>query len=317
MPEAEERVAEQALQWITERRPDDAAQARRRLDGVRDLGAAISRFPAASAAQVLGGQPRDVADLIEALGSYAPGYRILHTPTTVVAMRSFLVAKFHLFSLLNHLLPEGDALYQSVQHIMFSIIYTLMAEDVYFSCLADDAFPPEIKADLAGDLVALWESGIDRRTSKHLPVLTALWHARDANPPSFGTMEGSSELLRISFEMERDWERFLTKKIADNQARWALEEFLFGLSYEEIVDVRERLKEHDVSAVGRDDVRSLLGDKPRYTEVRETDPRAIYDFYTDRREAALLRKRARVIGPWQTLEGLYITYRLEQEAWTD
>jgi hypothetical protein len=41
--------------------------------------------------------------------------------------------------------------------------------------------------------------------------------------------------------------------------------------------------------------------------------RAIFDFYTDRQEAARFRKRSVTPGPYHTLEELYLRYRILQE----
>jgi hypothetical protein len=126
-------------------------------------------------------------------------------------------------------------------------------------------------------------------------------------------MNGSSELVRISIDLGNDWQEFLVKYIDDDETRWALEEFLFGLSYEEIVEVRSRLCRFGIMAVGHDEVRSFLGSCPAYTIVRNSDPRAIYDFYIDRRDAAAFRQRTSAPGPRKTLEEMYLKFRIAQE----
>jgi hypothetical protein len=96
----------------------------------------------------------------------------------------------------------------------------------------------------------------------------------------------------------------------NDETRWALEEFLFGLSYEEIQRVRSRLKRFGIGAVGYDEVRSYLGANPSYVMVDNRDPRAIYNFFIERRDACILRKRMSVPGPLHTLEGIYLKYRI-------
>jgi hypothetical protein len=230
-----------------------------------------------------------------------------------VAARSFLVAKSHAFSLLSILVRDTDRFRTPVRSVIFSIICTLMAEEVYFSCLDDPSFSESIKSRLAADLLSLWDSGTDPRSSQHLPALESLWIARDEAPPVFGTMDGFSELMRISLDLGEDWHEFVAEHISDNETRWALEEFLFGLSYEEILEVRSRLRSVGISAVNADEVRSYLGGKPAYALAKDPDPRAIYDFYVDRRDAAALRKRISSAGPLRTLEEIYLKYRIAQE----
>jgi hypothetical protein len=97
---------------------------------------------------------------------------------------------------------------------------------------------------------------------------------------------------------------------ANTETKWALEEFLFSLSYEEIVNIRSRLRRFGVSAVGYDEVRSYLGSRPAYSMIKDADPRAIFDFYVERRDAALFRKRIAAPGPQRTLEEIYLKYRI-------
>ena len=134
--------------------------------------------------------------------------------------------------------------------------------------------------------------------------------ARDAAPPIFGTMDGNTELLRISIDMEHDWQEFLVDESENDQTRWALEEFLFGLSFEEIQQIRSRLKRFGVNAIGYDEIRSFLGSKPSYSLVNDRDPRAIYDFFIERRDACALRKLRSSPGPRHTLEDIYLKYRI-------
>jgi hypothetical protein len=128
-------------------------------------------------------------------------------------------------------------------------------------------------------------------------------------------MDGTSELLRITIDMGDDWQSFLIEEAANDETRWALEEFLFGLSYEEIQKIRARLKRFGIPAVGYDEVRSYLGSRPTFALVRENDPRSTYDFFIDRRNAAMFRKRIAAPGPCFTLEEIYLKYRilLEQQ----
>jgi hypothetical protein len=122
-------------------------------------------------------------------------------------------------------------------------------------------------------------------------------------------MEGSSELIRISIELKEGWQQFLMDEATNNkETKWALEEFLFGLSYEEIFEVRSRLISSGISAIGRDEVRSYIGGHPAYGIVQDADPRGIYDFYIDRRDAAIFRKRISAPGPKKTLEEIYLKY---------
>jgi hypothetical protein len=230
-----------------------------------------------------------------------------------VATRSYLVAKSHFFSMLSLAVQDIEPFYLPLRKIHFSVIYTLVIEEVYFSCLNDPAFPEPVRFRLADDLVTLWDSGADPRSNRNVPALETLWSARDSAPPSFGTMDGASELVRLSIDMNEDWHDFLIATIGSDDARWALEEFIFGLSYEEILEVRARLHRFDIQAVNCDEVRGYLGNYSAYTIVKNTEPRAVYDFYVDRRDMATFRRRINAPGPQRTLEEIYLKYRIARE----
>jgi serine/threonine-protein kinase RIO1 len=82
------------------------------------------------------------------------------------------------------------------------------------------------------------------------------------------------------------------------------------IPYEELISVRSRLKRFGINAVDFNEIRSYLGSRPAYSVVRNHDPRELYDFYIDRKEMSLLRKRLNAPGPYKTLEEIYIEYRM-------
>lgn len=306
----EESLVQRVLEFLRSCDPAEADLVERRFQDLRIFGEAISRFPSVKETQILRGVMRNQKTLVDSLKEFSRSGRLLHTPTRIVASRSFLVAKTHAFSLLALAGCEFDECRSDIRAVVFSIACSLMAEDVYLSCLEDTQLSQEKKDFLILDLIRLWDSGSDPRASEHVPALQALWAARDTAPPVFGTMDGSYEMIRISLDMGDDWQDFLLDRLKHEETRNALEEFLFGLSYEEITEVRSRLIKFGIPSVGKEEVRAYLGDRPSYSIDSYDDPRYIYDFYAERREAA--RERSRMIspGPKKALEELYLMYRM-------
>ena len=318
LSDEEELLITNTEQWLIENKPQDHFLVNERLRRLRQLGIAVFDYPSIKNTQFVSDILVNKNQLTESLLAFSTASHLLRTPTKVIALRSFLVAKFHAFSLLAQLTEGHDEMSVPARNIAFSVVFTLMAEHVYFSCLEDPGFSNVTKSKLADDLIALWDSGTDQRSIRHLMALSSLWKARDAAPPCFGTMDGNTELYRISIDMgkETEWEDFLKEESTNDMTRWALEEFLFGLSYEEILQVRNRLTRYGVTAVGHDEVRSYLDTKPIYSAVNDHDPRAIYDFFIERREACTLRKRVDAPCPLHTLEEIYLKYRIILEAST-
>jgi len=313
LTDAENRLVGEIGVWLKENNPVDFKLVKTRFSLLQNLGAAVFAYPSIRDTQFLKGVIHDEDQLLESLLGFSSSTRLLHIPTKVAAMKSFLVAKFHAFSLLLYLSHEREDFQSKVRSVIFSVISTLMAEAVYFSCLEDTEFSHRTKTNLADDLIALWDSGVDMRGVRHLSALSSLWIVRDTVIPSFGTMDGSAELLRITIDLDEDWREFLVEESSNDETRWALEEFLFGLSWEDIQKVRSRLSRFGVNAIGNNEIRSYLDSNPSYSMVNHSDPRAIYDFFIERRDACILRKRVSAPGPLHTLEEIYLKYRIIME----
>jgi hypothetical protein len=313
MTEAESRLVDEIKAWLNGTNPEGYELVEIRFSRLQILGEAVFCYPSIRDTQFLKGIIQDEERLTESLLEFSSSDRLLHIPTKVVAMRSFLVAKFHAFSLLSYVVGGREDFQAQVKSSIFAVINTLMGEAVYFSCLEDPGFSQVTKASLANDLISLWDSGVDLRGVRHFTALASLWIARDAAPPSFGTMDGSTELLRITMDMEEDWRDFLIDECSNDETRWALEEFLFGLSWEEIQQIRSRLSRYGINAVGYEEIRSYLDSQPAYSMVNHSDPRAIYDFFIERKDACVLRKRVNAPGPKHTLEEIYLKYRIITE----
>ena len=121
-------LVEKAAAFLGSKDPEESALVRQRFDCLDMLGVSISRFPSIRENQKLRGVHRDGEQLLQALCSIAASSRLLHTPAKVVAVRSYLVAKFQAFSLLHILIGDQKEFYHPLKNIILSIIHTLMAE---------------------------------------------------------------------------------------------------------------------------------------------------------------------------------------------
>ena len=278
---------------------------------LEQLAMAVSRYPSIRQSTVLAGEHRSEDTLIETLCNSPPDSRLLTLPTKVVLGKSFLIAKFQTFSALskiamNAFFEENDI--QALRRITLKAMFALMAEDVYTALLDNGDLEQEIRKEIAGLLTELWEHRLDEYTSSFAPVLHKVWAVRNKLAPNFGTMLGVSELFLLSMELDESWERFMIAKMADPEIGQAMEEFLFGISYEEILYVRNQLVSCKIPAMGREDVAKLLNKK---LDFDNSDPRHFYSSYVQRRNNADARKRLNAAGPKNTLEDYYISFLFE------
>jgi hypothetical protein len=224
-----------------------------------------------------------------------------------------LVAKFHAFASMAKIAKNSDFSPEEVlrfRDATLNIMFTLMAEDVYLSLLEDLTIHIDIRREIAYSLILLWEHRSDHNVESIAPVLNSVWRARRKLAPAFGTMVGTSELLLLSIDMDDQWRQFMATKLGDNDVSTAMQEYLFGLSYEKIQKLKDILRQQGISAIGRDEVSSFLNEK--IPTSYEEDFRSFYILYSVRRDDAAARKRMNLTGPHQTLEAHYMKFILER-----
>ena len=217
--------------------------------------------------------------LAESLLEYREGDKTLHLPTKAVLGKGFLVAKFHAFAAITKLHSIQNFLKRNskLNNATLAILFTIMVEDVYLNLLDDLSIPIDIRRQIAYSLIILWEHRIDQTVIDVAPVLDSVWRARRKIAPAFGTMVGTSELLLLSIEMDDQWRDFILKKLSEKDVSFAMQEFLFALSHEQIQKLKTILKEQGINAINRDEVYTFLKQKP--SSFYDEDPRSFYLLY--------------------------------------
>ena len=81
-----------------------------------------------------------------------------------------------------------EKLIQALQLETTTLMFTLMAEDVYLNLISDAEQPMEFRREWANSLLLLWEHRNDQTIESVAPVLQTVWTARRKLAPAFGTM---------------------------------------------------------------------------------------------------------------------------------
>ncbi len=295
--------------------PDRLEILDQRLKDLKKLATAIANFPSLLQRTNLNTSVRTPGALVESIISYQEdGDTLLHMPSKAALGKGFLVTKIHTFFSMYKLaknfaqMDENEA--KAYNDETVSMMFTLMAEDVYLNLMKDKTLSMDLRRQLANSLIILWEHRSDQTINDIAPVLQSVWNARRTLAPAFGTMMGTSELLLVSIQMGAQWNQFIKQRLGDQEVSQAMEEFLFGLSYEQILRLRSILREQGVKAIGRDEVSSYLGERVK-TDV-SLDYRDFYLLYTVRRDNARVRQRLHLPGPTKTLEDFFIRFVMEQ-----
>ena len=311
----------------------------KRMADLKRLAVAIAEFPSLLSRATLTSETRTPQDIIELLVDTESDYgkTFIQLPSKATLGKGFLTAKLHTFSSLAKLAvmvndrmkeqttlnassdneehPEkriaiSSKLIQAFRDETVSMMFLLLAEDVYLNLIKDDSLNVDFRRQLATSLLLLWEHRADQNISDIAPVLTSVWKARRTLAPAFGTMMGTSELIMFSFQMDEVWSKFIRTQLAVTEVSQAMEEFLFGISYEQIQKLKRLLREKGIGSIGRDEVSKFLGEKVK-TDV-SGDYKDFYSQYSIRRDNAQARKRLNLEGPHRTLEDHFIRFVMEQ-----
>ena len=290
-----------------------------RIQDMKTIAASVARFPSLLERHELAGGIRTPTSLIESLITHPDASdRTLRLPAKAVLGRSLLVAKIHTLSdfarhanvFKRDFGKDFAKIAKDFENETVSSMFSLLVEDVYLNLIADDSAPMDFRREWALSLLLLWEHWNDQTSENGAPVLSSVWTARRRLAPAFGTMMGTSELLQISMQMDDQWINFIKAKMGEDGVSQAMEEFLFGISTEQIQKLRSILKTKGIAAIGRDEVSQFLGG--RVKADAGLDYRDFYSMYTVRRDDARSRAKMNLPGPHKTLEDYFIQFVTEK-----
>ena len=306
----EKELYEELMTLLQEKAHERPPIIEERMKDLTQLAEAVACFPSLLERHDLAGGVRTPTLLVDSLIKHQEkGDTTLRLPSKAILGKGYIVAKVHTFSSLAKLAASVGApekLVQALQLETITMMFTVMAEDVYLNLINDNNQPMDFRRQWGMSLLLLWEHRNDQTIESVAPVLQSVWSARRKLAPAFGTMMGTSELLLVSIQMDEQWIQFIKQRMGDPAVSQAMEEFLFGISYEQIQQLRSILKTKGIPAINRDEVSTFLGEHVKADAG--LDYRDFYSLYTVRRDNARARERMKVDGPHQTLEDYFIEF---------
>jgi len=247
-----------------------------------------------------------------------PDYDLdLHIPTKAVLGQAYLIAKINFFKGLGYALESAlcsPELIERVQHEAGQSIYTKLAEELFLSIVTDPHGQPKVKARAARALFDVWENRLTAEIDDFAPVLEGVWVARNRVRPVMGTLRGTHEFLRLlaGTSDHTFFDHFTTDHVAEEEVQ-AFEEFLFGISHEEIVKLRQHLEAQPTTgAISNEDARGILG-RSKESWVPLGGPQDFYSSYKKRKVKANYRVLTGAPGPKKTAEEYVMIAFLEQD----
>ncbi len=300
---AEHALVNTSMQLVAESQPEEAALLAANLERLANTALVIARSPPISASLPARGASGAFSSesLVDVL-CRVPDYDFdLHIPTKAVLGQAFLIAKINFFKALGYALEAVGAPRDEVDAELGQSIYSKLAEELFISIVGDPGGVLAVRQAAARALFRIWEERLSAEIDDFAPFLESVWRARDRLRPVLGTMRGTHELLRL-LQDSRDARvlDYFTEDVPLDQLR-AFEEFLFGLSHEEIERLRAHLVEHDRAVVSGDEARRILG-RSEASWAPASGPQGFYSSYKQRRVRAAYRQLTGAPGPKKTAE---------------
>ncbi len=315
--EAEHALVERALALVEAGAADEAellatnlARLAHAADLVRDSPTVLGSWEARRAA---GGPDGTLLNLL----CEVPDWDLeLHVPVRVIFGQAYLIAKINFLKALTYGLDAIDApdeLREDVEFELGRSIYSKLAEELFISIVTDRHAERRLKVAAATALIRIWENRLEAEVDKFAPVLDSVWHARNKLRPIIGTTLGTHEFFRLLRECSDT--RFLDyfgQEVPDEQLQ-AFEEFLFGLGWEQLTTLRERMQTESARTVTPEQARKLLGRPPSWAP-HDGGPQALYTSYKKRRVRAQYRALTSAPGPRKTAEEFVMRSFLVRES---
>lgn len=312
--EAEDELLDEILERITRTgKRKDVSKIASNLSSLTSLAESISMYPSLLDMQSLGSSCRSVDTLIKNLCTSDNFNFILNTPTKAILGRGFTIAKINFFFLLLYICSELEQLNEKknlILHVISLNIFSVTAEDVFISLVADQDLSPDIKKGAAILLAKIWEYRIYKGVEEFAPILTELWRSRNELHPSYGTMTGISEITSFCLNRNPLWLDFFEDSNFNEHKLDSLKEYLMGLSYEEMQKIQAYMEKTSISSLKEISVSSVLGSRS-YAVNDPDDPREMHHFFYLRKAGADFRNKSRLEGPLKTIEEYIMCYLIE------
>jgi len=298
---------------------------RRGLEQLFKLWEAVQIHPSILRKQTLGARYRDLHSLVETLSTCHPYSTEVFVPTRGVLCRAFLYAKLNFCRLLGIILTESLArdgasatFRDTLARIQTSAVCNLIAEDLLRMIASDQTIDDELRQRAALVLVQMWEYRACRVVPRFFPVLDSVWQAKAHVVISYGTLSGVSELLTMLSEGCDPLfvECFSQDEVSDDE-EYALQEFVFNFSYEQIQTIQQDMEESGSTSVDASRVASIIHVPVQALHIQTCTCEEMIFTFRERESLAEHRRAFNLPGPKRTAEQYLMTYLLRKTSVTE
>jgi len=278
------------------------------LEIASDLSDALESLPEVSSAQTLGSKTRSGATLVARICDSPRLGRSLYVPSRAFVWRSWMMAKIQFFLKLSYLFGAGGEA-SSCLAAAKGCVHLVTTEEVFQYVAEDVALPRPVREKAVYSILDLWDRKEASEGHSCGRILSMLWDARAELEPVYGTMIGTMEIVTLCQRNGIELSDFLGSA-RESGTFEALEEFMFALTREEILVVRDSIADRGLASASA--IPSILG--ARTYEDGFEDPREMFSFCMARKKEAVRRRTCGAPGPERIIEELFARPILESGA---
>ncbi len=289
---------------------------------LEQLGQLLDDFPSLRKTHASDPFEQGLDALIESLCDLNPLELKLRLPGKAILAESYWMLQSRylkdVLALLQDLPEEAPLpLQQSLFHEISHLIHTHLLAQLLIDVILNPYVEHHLKQHAASNLLDLWDQSASQETlSDFFRMIRSLWEARIQVQVQYGTLLGTAELLQLlEARCDPTVLDFFTQNDVSEEEAYAFQEFLFALSFEEIHQLQEYMKQHGLSAISQHQVASILTHHTNSSppsNSNDPDPHKIYRSYKRRRAHARHRTQTEKPGPRNTAEQLLVLYLMRQ-----
>jgi len=223
---------------------------------------ALALYPSILDSNRLGGTERNLETLVSALSDRYREEDVFVLPTKAILGRSYEIGKINIFYMLKRisvLLPKNIDILGGEDPLSFVMnrMLSIMTEDVLLDLLSDNVFKAA-KPVAAKALAEIWERRISADSISFNPELRKMWLIRQSSVPIFGTLMGTHEYIALCKQADDVCLKYIMHSSDVPDEASALEEFLFGLNYEELCDIKKTMASSGKTCIDRDEAKNCV-----------------------------------------------------------
>lgn len=280
---------------------------------------AICEYPSVYSSQSLGTRTRDIHTMIDSLASCEPYTIETCLPTRATLSMGFSTAKFNFSRMVCYIIEElndesiATQFKAEAQRMLHRSIGMLIAEDLLRSIARDDKLSPLLRRNATMVLVQIWEHRATIGLEDFFPMLESVWEARNHITVNYGTLMGFSEMFQLmQAGCDPEFIEYFTRDLVTEDEKYALMEFVFNATYEEIRVMRAYMEENKLSALTPQQVAKIFDVSLDRLHRQIITPRDMFFTFREREMWARHRRFSNLPGPKRTAEAYFLIYLLNQ-----